>query len=312
MQGLIIGIGSIGSKHIEASLLTKHKIDWFALRHQRGGLINKNVENVYDYNKIPDIDFVLISNPTNMHFETIKKAIEFNKPIFIEKPVLDKLNNANILKKQISEKKILTYTACNLRFHPVIKWLYKNIHENINFGKIEEVNIYCGSYLPDWRPGRNYKETYSANDSAGGGAHLDLIHELDFSYWIFGMPKTITSGRSSSSHLEITSIDYATYWLNYKSFNVNITLNYFRKDAKRNIEIVTNTGTYFIDILNCKIKKGEQLIYENSNYKIFNTYVDQLEYFIDTLINKNYPSANTFNDGLKVLEIALTKNVWKD
>ena len=34
---------------------------------------------------------------------------------------------------------------------------------------INEVNVYCGSYLPDWHPDENYTIGYAAKKNLGGG-----------------------------------------------------------------------------------------------------------------------------------------------
>ena len=43
-----------------------------------------------------------------------------------------------------------------------------------------------GQYLPDWRPGTDYKSGVSAQKDLGGGALLELSHELDYLQWFFG------------------------------------------------------------------------------------------------------------------------------
>ena len=312
MNGLIIGLGSIAKKHIEASRKSNYEVRWYVLRHKKmdANIIEK-VENIYDINDIK-IDFILISNPTYLHFETIEKVLKFGKPVFIEKPVLKDLENVDFLQKKIDSKHIQTYIGCNLRFHPVIKWLYNTYKEGNEFIKIDEINIYCGSYLPDWRCGRNYKNTYSAQKKMGGGVHLDLIHELDFTYWIFGKPNSIISGRKNSSHLKIDAVDSALYWLEYSNFVVNISLNYYRKDAKRTVEIVSENGTYLLDLINCRIEKDGETIFEQKNYSIETTYIFQLNYFFEKILNNKYPFFNTFADGINVLKMALNKNIWKD
>ena len=179
MKGLIVGLGSVGTKHVDAAFLSEHSITWYALRHSQDSHSYKGVTNIFDSKNIPEIDFILISNPTSEHYNTIKNFIDLNVPLFIEKPVLSNLKNSEKLLKKIRDKNLNTYVACNLRFHPAINWLHQNIKD---IGKIEEVNVYCGSYLPNWRPGRNYKKTYSANQAQGGGVHLDLVHEIDYIY----------------------------------------------------------------------------------------------------------------------------------
>jgi len=124
-----------------------------------------------------------------------------------------------------------------LRFLECIGFIKEKI-QFLNNRALNEVNVYCGSYLPEWRPGIDYKKSYSANPELGGGVHRDLIHELDYLYWLFGQPKAVNRFLRSQSSLAISSFDYANYLLDYDGFSANVILNYFRRDAKRSMELV--------------------------------------------------------------------------
>ena len=39
--------------------------------------------------------------------------------------------------------------------------------------------LHAGQWLPDWRPGQDFSESYSASTVMGGGVIFDLIHEID-------------------------------------------------------------------------------------------------------------------------------------
>ena len=232
------------------------------------------------------------------------KSIEFGCPLFIEKPVLSELNSSSSLSEMIHEKQLLTYVACNLRFHPVIQFLKKYLIENKSI--INEVNIYCGSYLPDWRPGKDFRKIYSANAEMGGGVHLDLIHELDYCYWLFGNPIETKSLKRNVSSLKINAFDFGAYHLLYDTFTANIILNYFRKDPKREIEIITEKETVKADLLKCTVTHLEdhQIIFEQP-YQVKDTYLEQMKYFISH-INNNQQPMNSFDEAVDVLKIALT------
>ena len=47
-----------------------------------------------------------------------------------------------------------------------------------------------GSYLPGWRPGTDYRQSYSAQRRLGGGVLLDVIHEVDYAAWVLGRGAT--------------------------------------------------------------------------------------------------------------------------
>ncbi|MFM2048382.1 MAG: putative oxidoreductase yvaA [Bacteroidota bacterium] len=294
MKVLIIGLGSIAKKHIAALQQIDLAIQIIALRSASAFEEVGNVKSIINHNEIPtDVDFVIISNPTSEHYKTIKQFSAKNIPLFIEKPLFHQLEIIDFITST-------TYVACNLRFHPCIVWLKNNIEK---LGRINEVNIYCGSYLPDWRKGIDFRKNYSSQPEMGGGAHLDLIHELDYCFYLFGKPTSSHKLLKSNSSLKIDAIDYANYQLEYENFVANITLNYFRKDTKRQIEIVAENETWVIDLIENKIMKSTETIEKYEVQPMF-TYVEQMKYFIDCL-KQNEKPMNDLQEANEVLKICL-------
>jgi len=301
---LIIGLGSIARKHIAAIRKLEPGAHIFALRSGRTASVEENVSDIYSLDELQEApDFVIISNPTHFHAESIEASLALGKPLLIEKPLFGSLvNNQKILDK-LAEKNISTYIACNLRFHPVILFLKEHLLKNKSI--INEVNIYCGSHLPDWRPGTDYKKGYSTNADLGGGAHLDLIHELDYAYWLFGHPSKTVSVRRNVSSINIKAVDFAAYHLFYPGYTTNVTLNYYRKTPKRILEIVFDNDVYLCDLLACNItNSNREIIFTDPDFQMADTYLAQMQYFM-LLLKNNKRSMNTAADAFEVLKIAL-------
>jgi predicted dehydrogenase len=301
MNVVLIGLGSIGRKHIQAlrNIAPTSKI--IALRSNKSSGVDLGVENIYHWEEIPtDTDFFIVSNPTSMHFETLKQLAVFGKPVFIEKPALMSLDGADDLIETYKAKNIITYTACNLRFHPVVRWAKENL-KDLN---LYEVSVYSGSYLPDWRKNIDYRQNYSAIAAQGGGVHLDLIHEIDYLTYLFGTPERSQYHLNKVSNLEIDSVDSALYWLFYPNFTATVTLNYFRRHPKRVVEIVTDTDVLTLDILNSKVTNGAGEILVSGNGGIMQTYEDQMQYFIDS-INGGFTPMNSLEEAINSLKISL-------
>ena len=306
MNILIIGLGSIASKHINAINKIDNKIKIFAYRsigHQNS---IKGVTDIYSLEDLEvKFDFAIISNPTHLHSHFIDLLSEKGIHLFIEKPPLDSLKNADILLKKVESSNIITYVGCNLRFHPSLVFLKKELL--LKNKRINEVNIYSGSYLPNWRPGKNFRDIYSANPEMGGGVHLDLFHELDYAFWLFGKPNKVTSIKRNVSSLNISAIDYANFLFEYDEYTINIVLNYYRKDSKRSIEILFENQTWIIDILNNKIMDAESnLLFIDEKFEIVNTYFEQMTYFIDALKNKKQ-TMNSFANSIDILKLCLNE-----
>ncbi|WP_018344817.1 Gfo/Idh/MocA family protein [Cytophaga aurantiaca] len=309
MKVVIIGLGSIAKKHIAAIRQIKPDAIIIALRSNASADEIPSVENIYSIDDIKSIhpDFIIISNPTMLHGETIEKLIQFNIPLFIEKPALHDLQQEEHISTLLKANNIKTYIACNLRFLDCLVYVKNHLAEKQ--AALNEVNVYSGSHLPDWRPGTDFRKGYSANKNMGGGAHLDLIHELDYVYWIFGKPLQVSSILRNKSTLKIDAIDYANYTCVYERFVVGIVLNYYRKDYKRTLELVFSDETWLVDLPENKITRADGTVIFKSEQKMIQTYLNQMTYFFDFLNSGSAISMNDFTQGIDVLKICLNNDI---
>ncbi len=301
---LVIGLGSAGKNHVNAlNKIENNKIDIFALRnnpkHAKTYQDVRNIASLDDLLTIPD--FAIIANPTSLHAQQIENILEYKIPLLIEKPVVTTLADGIRIQKEITRKNITTHVSCNLRFLKVMQFTKKFLAEKTL--RINEVNIYGGSDLSQWRPHQDFRKSYSANEELGGGIHMDWIHELDYLYWLFGEPEDATKVFGRKSSMAINSIDYANYIFTYPEFYASIILNYYRKDRKRTMEVVTSTGTLLVEVELGDVYFAGEKIFSYSE-PLINTYTSQMEYFLKTLKNDTV-SMNNFDHALTVLKMCL-------
>lgn len=303
MNILIIGLGSIARKHIAALRELVPDASIFALRSSKSANEIDGVVNLYGMEE-NDVrfDFAIISNPTSMHAETIEELLDLRIPIFIEKPVFGNLGHEELIDK-VNSLGILNYVACNLRFLESVQFLHDYINTHPE-RRVNEVNVYCGSYLPDWRPGTDYRKCYSAIPELGGGVNIDLIHDIDYIYWIFGRPEESIKICRNVSSLGIRAVDYANYVLLYPGFTASIVLNYYRRDYKRTIEVIFDDGTWLVDLKQNIITDADgTIIFKGLNTPL-DTYKSQMAYFLDLIHNGNN-AENSINEAYEVLKICL-------
>ena len=305
MKILIIGLGSIGKKHVEAIQTILPHVEIFALRSNKQAEKIENIQNIYLFDDIAhlDVEFAIIANPTSEHKKVISQLIGYDISLFIEKPLYSSLDIVELI-DLISKRGIFTYVACNLRFLDCIRYLKEQLPDLQN-KRLNEVNVYCGSYLPDWRKNVDFRKTYSAITELGGGVHIDLIHELDYLYWLFGKPLRINRTFKKQSSLAISAYDYANYLLEYDGFCANVVLNYYRRDPKRTMELVFDDETWGIDLLANQVICNGQIL-NSSDQKIADTYILQMKYFIKCMEEKQV-TFNTVNDAFEVLKICLDR-----
>ena len=307
MRVLIVGLGSIAKKHIAALRQLDSEIIIYALRSSVTSVEFEGVRNIYSFLELETItlDFAIVSNPTAEHKTTIEALLPLKCPLFIEKPLFHTLEVEEIL-EEIKESGMLTYVACNLRFLDCLQFVKKQLMGM----RVNEVNVYCGSYLPEWREGVNWKDVYSANKEMGGGVHIDLIHEIDYLYWLFGMPNCAHKLFRNVSSLNITAFDYANYSLEYSDFTISVILNYYRKDARRTLEIVCDKETWEVDLRANRVMKNGVVCFV-AEQNIVDTYSLQMGYFVGLVKENSTVSFNSFENALDVLKICLENVVRK-
>ena len=306
MKVLVVGFGSIAKKHIEVLREIEPKVDVFALRSSKHASKIPGVTNLFEWGGLEEHDFhfVLIASPSSLHLEHISKLTSLGKPIMVEKPMLMDKGQISAFEKNMGKLDVPVYIACNFRFHPSIVFLKEYLAKEKS--KINEVNAYCGSYLPNWRPGVDYREVYSSRADMGGGVHIDLIHEPDYLIYLFGMPVSSQINNRKVSTLEITSCDSSNILFQYEGFQAQIILNYYRRDPKRTLEIVREKDTIFVDLIASKVydTNSNELLFEEPNPTVFTSYKQQLLYFLNC-IDKGIEPMNSPSEAIEILKHVL-------
>lgn len=296
-----VGIGSIAKRHIRnlrtLSAQREVELQIDAIRRSYGKI--EGIDNVYiDSSQIlDDYDVIFITNPTDMHLQALKQFHERGRHFFIEKPVVS-LNQVEEAKEFQPREDSIYYVACPLRYNAVIQYVKKNIDPK----SVISVRSISSSYLPDWRPGQDYRNTYSAHKDIGGGVSIDLIHEWDYLTYLFGEPTKIEGLVGKISKLEIDSDDFAIYIAEYKNMIVELHLDYFGRKTIREIQLFTDEDTIIGDIAANRItwlKIGEAIDFHEGrdDYQI-----KELNHFLD-MIESKVPCDNSYQHGLKVLEL---------
>ena len=277
-----IGIGSIAKRHIKnLSVLLKSRDKTFqfdALRSKNGRDLDNDIRslisNTYCYGeKIPDdYNAVFITNPTSLHYEALKLYSGCAGSLFIEKPVFDR-TDIDISTLQLKENGAY-YVACPLRYTNVLQY----IKNNIDCRSAYSARAVCSSYLPDWRPGVDYRDTYSAKKELGGGVSIDLIHEWDYLVSLFGMPDTVYNIKDKVSHLEINSDDCSVYIGRNKNTVFELHLDYFGRERIRELEIFLPDETVVGDLAKCEVRylksgKTVSLKEERDDYQLIYGYI---------------------------------------
>lgn len=285
MKALVVGYGSIGSRHArllkelgcEIVVVSSRKID-----------VNPAYASVATALESESPNVVVIANKTNQHYDIVLELIHhgFNGTVLVEKPVF----HTRIEIPPHKFKKM--FVAYNLRFHPIIQKLYTVLCNK----RILSVHVYVGQYLPDWRPQADYRNSYSASAQEGGGVLRDLSHELDYVNLLLGGWERMTALGGHYSHLEITSDDiFAIMMTTRKCPVATVQMNYLERETRRLININTDDLSIEADLVNSTLKINSKI--EKIEIDRDHTYRSMHK----AVLNEEYSNLCSLEEGMEVM-----------
>ncbi len=259
---LVAGFGSIGMRH--ADLLADMGFEVFVVT-ARKNIPHESFETLEKALSEYKFDYAIVCLPTSEHYGAVRKLADhgFMNPVLVEKPLFERSGYALPVPMQI-------FVGYNLRFHPVMRRLYELIQ-----GKtLYSMHVYCGQYLPWWRKNRDFRKTYSAYASAGGGVLRDLSHELDYVCWLAGPWKQLAAKGGHLSCLEIDSDDVFCLLMETEHCPaVTLQVNYLDRNVKREICVNGENFSAKADLIAGVLEvNGKKEVYDTE--KNF-TYIEQ-------------------------------------
>jgi len=258
IKSIVVGYGSAGQRHCNNLESLGYEVaivsSFNTVKYDRYEDLSKAIDS-------ENPNFVVIASPNYRHVQELEECITKKIPCLIEKPLSTSLKK---LKNIIDHDRILSSeyrVAYLLRYHPFVQRALIDIEK---IKPVFQASLRYGNYLPWWRPGTDYRNSYSSKESEGGGVLFDLSHEVDLITYFFGPVNKLLGITRKISSLEITSNDLCVVMFEMKSGQfVELSLDYFNKIPERKIIINGSKGTIKIDLINSVYK-----IYNNGRLKI--------------------------------------------
>ena len=320
MTFLVVGLGSMGKRRVRClKALGIKDIYGFDLRKDRTEEVSKlyGVEVFNDFDEAFDKarpDALIISVPPQYHIIYINAAIERGIHFFVEASVVDDGMKAAIDK--INKMKIVAAPSATLMFHPAIKLINKIIKDG-ELGKISNVLLHSGQYLPDWHTYEKVSDYYVSDPATGGGREI-VPFELTWFTMVFGYPKRVSGNyRRTIEIIGAENID-DTYncLLDYGDHLSVVTVDVVSRYATRRLLINgSEKQLYWSWDENCvKIYDPKKGAWEQRDYQMIsaqkgynanigeNMYIEEIAGFLDAIKNKtNF--INTMEADYSVLQL---------
>ena len=305
MKVLFCGLGSMGTRHLrnlrQIMAERQETLACHALR-TTGRVLEEDVQKTLsgEFSSWAETDesydSIFITNPTALHYGTLQQAVCHAKKIFIEKPVF--FSGREDMSKLNFTSEHICYVAAPLRYTRIVQYL----KEYLSGRAVFSVRAICSSYLPEWRPGTDWKKCYSANQAMGGGVDIDLIHEWDYISYLFGLPERVYSLHGRYSDVTVDSCDNALYIAAYPHMSVSLHLDYFGRIARREIEFFMEDDVIKADFIKGSISFLKSQACIDLQQERDDMQRAELKYFLS--LRSERENTNTISHAMSVLRLA--------
>jgi predicted dehydrogenase len=251
-------------------------------------------------------DFAIVASPANLHLQNAKLLVDHHIPVLVEKPLC--MASEQFILEEWSEHGHLVRVAYNLRYMPAAQKMKELLDLN-HLGRITTVLVDAGQYLPDWRPDQDYRTGVSARRDLGGGALLELSHELDYLTWFFGRFDWAFGVLRNTKWLDIDVEDNVDAILHSEQGLVaHIHLDFLQRQASRSCKVIGENGALVWDLIKNRIDLyltgcQTETVYTDITYDRNLMYIDQTTAFVK-YINGEGQFETSLESAAEVLQLA--------
>ncbi|TKB95369.1 MAG: Gfo/Idh/MocA family oxidoreductase [Nitrospira sp.] len=313
---LVVGLGSIGLRHVRIVRELVPSVQIIALRHRdhpdtNSVSIDHCVTSVSEALKfLPQA--AVIANPASHHLEVAVPLARAGLHLLVEKPISISAKGVSELIEACATQSCTLMTGYNLRFSLSLQRFRELLQEN-RVGSVLSVRAEVGQFLPSWRPGADYRETVSAKAALGGGVLLELSHEIDYLRWLFGEIEWVCAFQGKQSSLEIDVEDTAHLFLRFVPKSgaapiiATLSMDCIRHDTTRTCTAIGERGSMRWDAVTGSVEIFEQggtaweTVFRHEGQRD-DSYVAEWRHFL-SCISDGTPPVVSGHDGLSVIRV---------
>ena len=320
MKAVVIGLGSMGKRRVRClQALGIEEIIGVDIRADRreeaasryGIKVDADLARVW---KGFSPDIAVISLPPKLHVMAMQDCIAHRVPFFVEASVVDDgLADVSALVRQIG---LVAAPSTTLHFHPAISEIFRIVRGG-HLGKVSNVLLHSGQYLPDWHTYEPVSDYY-VSDRATGGAREIVPFEMTWFTELFGFPRRVAGQYRKT--IDIVGAEHIddTYncLLDYGTFLATVTVDVVSRNATRRLiingdaaQLIWSWDAPVIRILDGKTGLWREIGYDMKDAEAGynknigeNMYIEEIRAFLHAVSGKSaFP--NTLERDHKVLKL---------
>jgi predicted dehydrogenase len=328
-----IGFGRMGMTHY--SILNSHpSVQISAVCDQSStmlNILNKYVgvevfSNYQDMIDNTDLDFVIISTPSDSHSEIINLAIRNNLHIFTEKPFAMTSDDGRKSLEYLHGKHLVNQVGYVNRFNEVFMEVKRLVDNNV-IGDVQNIRseMYGATVL------RDSGSSWRSRRKTGGGCMYEFAsHCIDLAVYLVGEPDKVVGSFMQSIYSSNVEDLVSSNFIFNNDCTGNIMVNWSDETYRKPANMVTISGTrgkIIADKLSYKIYLKEPNphngFHEKWNTRYItdfakgvrfyvrgNEFTRQLDYFVESIEQGREDNISSFEEALKT-DIVMEK-ITKD
>lgn len=254
---VVRGSGSIGQRHAQVFRQVGGDVALWPVRDRGtgpGAVDEATGARLLDDTTGPQAlrgaSLVVVATDTSRHVADALAALDGGaEKVLVEKPVAPTAADAAALAAH--PRHTLVWVAAPLRAHEAFRHLRRLVG---HIGTEGSAHVWSQSWLPDWRPDRDYRESYSARPGEGGVLR-DLVHEIDYATVLFGAATLVGAHVETTGPLDIEADQAATLlWSTDRSFTVTARLDYVTRPTTRGVVVHSPDGILEWDVVRATVR----------------------------------------------------------
>ena len=207
----VIGAGAIGRTHLETLRRTKAGLELSAIvdpNPEAAKLADlysaawfSDIDQMLD---IQDIDAAIVASPNELHVPQAKLLMEAGKPLLLEKPVANTVDETMILLNAQASLKVPILVGHHRRHNPIINAAHQAIRAGV-IGQLAIANVMYSLHKND----DYFAAPWRTRVGVGGPILINLIHEIDLLRYFFGEIVNVSSFKGNvrrASAVEDTAV----------------------------------------------------------------------------------------------------------
>jgi predicted dehydrogenase len=246
MKVLVIGLGSMGKRRVRClQALGVTDIIGADLRADRRAEASTKygiatVEDFKDALKAHQFGAAVISLPPLAHVMAMRACIDSKVPFFVEASVVD--DGLAEITADVAAMGLVAAPSTTLHFHPAIREVARIVKSG-QLGKLSNVLLHSGQYLPDWHTYEKVSEYYVSEPRTGGAREI-VPFEMTWFTEVFGYPRRVAGNFRKTIEIEGAEYIDDTYncLLDYGTFLASVTVDVVSRHATRRLMINGSKG----------------------------------------------------------------------